>query len=155
MLPVRAESGPPKEDPDPGRIAFLLAEAKTYLGLPYRYGGVTPSKGFDCSGFVRFVFGSFGIDLNRSSGAQAKQGDPIALRDILPGDLLFFNTKGMRKGISHVGIYLGDGRCIHASSWGGPGMRCVRLGELASKYFADRLVSIRRVVTPPEESQTP
>jgi len=155
LLPARAETGLPREDPDPGRIAFLLAEAKTYLGLPYRYGGVSP-KGFDCSGFVRFVFGSFGIDLSRSSGAQAKQGDPIALRDILPGDLLFFSTKGMRKGISHVGIYMGDGRFIHASSWGGPGMHCVRLGELASKYFADRLVSIRRVATPPEaDPKTP
>ena len=155
MLPARAETGVPKEDPDPGRIAFLLAEAKTYLGLPYRYGGVSP-KGFDCSGFVRFVFGSFGIDLSRSSGAQAKQGDPIALRDILPGDLLFFSTRGMRKGISHVGIYLGDGRFIHASSWGGPGMHCVRLGELASSYFAERLVSIRRVVAPPDaEPKTP
>ena len=130
----------------PGTIASLLAKAKTYLGTVYRYGGMSP-KGFDCSGFVSYVFSSVGVDLDRSSGSQARQGEPIDLAHIQPGDLLFFSTRGMRKGISHVGIYLGEGQFIHASSWGGRGKNCVKFGELASKYFAERLVSARRMVT--------
>jgi cell wall-associated NlpC family hydrolase len=146
MLPIHAQTAVPKETPDPGQLSTLLAKAKTYIGVPYRWGGITP-KGFDCSGFVRFVFGSCGIDLDRTSGSQAKQGDPIDLADIQPGDLLFFSTRGMRKGISHVGIYLGEGQFIHASSWRGPRRGCVKLGELASSYFADRLVAARRIVS--------
>ena len=156
MLPLHAlQAETPKEPADQGQIASLLAKAKTFLGRPYRYGGITP-KGFDCSGFVRYVFSSMGVDLDRTSGSQAKQGDPIDLAHIQPGDLLFFSTRGMRKGISHVGIYLGEGQFIHASNWGGPGKRCVKLGELASSYFADRLVAVRRMVTDlAPESKTP
>jgi cell wall-associated NlpC family hydrolase len=147
MLPLHAlQAETSKETADQGQISGLLAKAKTYLGRPYHYGGITP-KGFDCSGFVRYVFGSMGIDLDRTSGSQAKQGDPIDLAHIQPGDLLFFSTRGMRKGISHVGIYLGEGQFIHASNWGGPGKRCVKMGELASSYFAERLVAVRRIVT--------
>ena len=156
MLPLHAlQAETPKETADQGQIASLLAKAKTFLGRPYHYGGITP-KGFDCSGFVRFVFGSCGIDLDRTSGSQANQGVPIDLANIQPGDLLFFSTRGMRKGISHVGIYLGEGQFIHASSWRGPQRGCVKLGQLASSYFADRLVAARRIVsqmTP--ESKTP
>jgi cell wall-associated NlpC family hydrolase len=146
VAPLHAQAETTKESAEPSQISSLLAKAKTYLGLPYRYGGMSP-KGFDCSGFVRYVFGSMGIDLDRTSGSQAKQGDPIDLAHIQPGDLLFFSTRGMRKGISHVGIYLGEGRFIHASNWGGSGRHGVKLSELASNYFSDRLVAIRRVVT--------
>jgi cell wall-associated NlpC family hydrolase len=146
LLPLHGQAEAPKEAADPGLVTGLLAKAKTYLGLPYRRGGVSP-KGFDCSGFVRYVFGSMGIDLDRTSGAQAKQGDPIDLAHIQPGDLLFFSTRGMRKGISHVGIYLGEGRFIHSSTWRGSGTHGVKLADLASNYFSERLVSIRRVVT--------
>lgn len=155
LLPLHAQVEDSRTEAlEPGQLTSLLAKAKTYVGRPYRFGGSTP-KGFDCSGFVRFVFGTVGIDLHRSSGDQAKQGDPIDVSKILPGDLLFFSTRGMRKGISHVAIYLGEGRFIHASNWGGPGKRCVRLGELASSYFSDRLVSVRRVIAPPPETEAP
>ena len=129
----------------PDRIDQLLDTAKTCLGVPYRHGG-TSTKGFDCSGFVRFVFDSVGIELNRSSRTQAKEGTPVALDALLPGDLLFFKTCGQKNAISHVGIYLGQGEFIHAGSWGGPRNRCIRMAQLASKYFADRLVGARRVV---------
>ena len=131
----------------PDRIDQLLDTAKTCLGIPYRHGGTSP-KGFDCSGFVRFVFDSVGIELNRSSRTQAKEGTPVALDALLPGDLLFFKTCGQKHAISHVGIYLGQGEFIHAGSWGGPRNRCIRLAQLASKYFSDRLVGARRVVDP-------
>ena len=155
MLPIQAQAPEAKASPDQGQLASLIEKAKTCLGVPYRWGGIS-RKGFDCSGFVRFVFGSCGIDLDRTSKSQAGQGEPIDLANIEPGDLLFFSTRGMRKGISHVGIYLGEGQFIHASNWGGPGKRCVKLGELASSYFADRLVAVRRMVTDlAPESKTP
>ena len=144
LLPLRAQEA--KKAPE-GPLTTLLDKAEACLGAPYRYGG-SSLRGFDCSGFVRFVFGSVGIDLDRSSAAQAKQGEAVPLNQIQPGDLLFFrNTRGLRKGISHVGIYLGEGQFIHASSWSGPGKHCVKLAELASDYFTNRLVAARRVVT--------
>lgn len=136
------------ESQSPGLAATLLEKAKTYLGTPYHYGGTTP-KGFDCSGFVRFVFGSFGFGLERSSYSQANQGQPVDLKQIQPGDLLFFRTRGNQNRISHVGIYLGQGQFIHAGSWGGPGKRGVKIGELDSSYYVNRLVSARRVLTQP------
>jgi cell wall-associated NlpC family hydrolase len=147
MLPVCGQTAAPAPQPapEPGQLSTLLAKAKACIGVPYRWGGMS-TKGFDCSGFVRFVFGSCGIDLDRTSRSQAEQGDPIDLAKIQPGDLLFFSTQGMRKGISHVGIYLGEGQFIHAASWSGPRRGCVQLGQLASKYFADRLVAARRIV---------
>jgi len=145
-LSLQAQAQEVKKAPE-GPLATLLNKAETCLGAPYRYGGST-LRGFDCSGFVRFVFGSVGIDLDRSSAAQAKQGEAVPLNQIQPGDLLFFrNTRGLRKGISHVGIYLGEGQFIHASSWSGRGTHCVKLAGLASDYFVNRLVAARRVVT--------
>jgi len=131
-----------------GLASSLLAKAKEYLGTPYHYGGTTPS-GFDCSGFVRFVFGAFGFGLEHSSHSQAKQGEAVDLKQIQPGDLLFFKTRGKQDRISHVGIYLGQGRFIHAGSQGGPSKRVVRIGELDQSYYAQRLVSARRVLTQP------
>jgi cell wall-associated NlpC family hydrolase len=144
LLPVWAQDFEPKPE-HPGLVASLLETAKTYLGTPYHYGGTTP-KGFDCSGFVRFVFGTFGFGLDRSSSSQARQGEPVDLKQIQPGDLLFFNTRGARNGVSHVGIYLGGGQFIHAGSWG---KRGVKIGELDSSYYARRLLSARRVLTQP------
>jgi cell wall-associated NlpC family hydrolase len=152
-IPAVAASDPApaavQADGAASQVSSLLERAKALIGRPYRYGGTTP-KGFDCSGFVRFVFGSVGIDLDRSSGSQARQGEPVDLDDILPGDLLFFRTRGVRNGISHVAIYLGQGRFIHASSWRG---RTVKIEQLASDYFAKRLVAVRRIIDPgaPEE----
>jgi cell wall-associated NlpC family hydrolase len=68
---------------------------------------------------------------------------------------LFFATEGVRRGVSHVGIYLGDGQFIHASAWHGPGMHCVELGKLTSKYFANRLVAARRFMTGEKDEPDP
>lgn len=145
MLPVQAQAPGPK-DPEPGQLSLLLDKAKTLVGIPYRFGGTT-TRGFDCSGFVKFVFSSVGIDLDRDSRSQSRQGDKVSLDDLKPGDLLFFATRGVRRGISHVGIYLGDGQFIHASAWHGPAMKGVKMGEITSEYFAKRLVAARRVLT--------
>jgi cell wall-associated NlpC family hydrolase len=148
LLPLQGQTVAAKpEAVEPNQIESLIETAKTCLGVPYRSGG-TSIKGFDCSGFVKFVFDSVGIELNRSSRTQAKEGTPVALDALLPGDLLFFKTMGRRHAISHVGIYLGDGQFIHAGSWGGPRNRCIRLAELTSRYFAERVVAARRVVAP-------
>jgi cell wall-associated NlpC family hydrolase len=149
-LPVHAQTAEVK-DLDSGQLVTLLNKAKTLLGMPYRPGGSTP-RGFDCSGFVKFVFNSVGVNLGRDSRSQAREGDRVALDDLRPGDLLFFATRGVRRGISHVAIYLGDGQFIHANSWTGPGVHCVKVGEITSQYFARRLVAARRILTG-EDSQ--
>ncbi|HWQ08410.1 MAG TPA: C40 family peptidase [Holophaga sp.] len=149
LLLGQSQAPQPQAQPEPqGLVASLLAKAKSLLGTPYHSGGTTP-KGFDCSGFVRFVFGTFGLGLERSSYSQATQGKAVDLKQIQPGDLLFFKTRGKSDRISHVGIYLGQGQFIHAGSRGEPSNRVVRIGKLDESYYAQRLVSARRVLTQP------
>ncbi|MFJ7734119.1 NlpC/P60 family protein [Lysinibacillus sp. NPDC097231] len=87
--------------------------ASKYVGTPYKYGGTTTS-GFDCSGFTSKVFADLGITLNRTSGSQYQQGTAVDKSDLQVGDLLFFNTSG--GGISHVAIYIGDGKMVHSQT---------------------------------------
>ena len=101
--------------PDAELRERLIATAKKYIGTIYRYGGMGV-KGFDCSGYVQFVYREIGISLPRSTPDQFEQGTKIDRADIKPGDLLFYRIYGGR--ISHVGIYLGDSRFIHAPSFG-------------------------------------
>lgn len=122
----------------------LLKTAKRYVGTRYRLGGAKPGA-FDCSGFVRYVFGRQGVALPRTAREQSEIGHPIVVGpdSLRVGDLLFFRTS--RGAASHVAIYVGDGRIIHASS----GSRRVRYDDLASprgKWFIERLTSVRRVL---------
>ncbi len=108
------------------------------VGIDYKYAGTT-TNGFDCSGFTSYVFEQFGIDLPRRSADQASEGVKVAKSDLRPGDLVFFNTDG--KGISHVGIYLGDGKMAHSSS-----SRGVTIGKIDDSYYSKRYVTARRVL---------
>ena len=94
----------------------IVRLAKAQVGRRYRFGGTTPTRGFDCSGFVRYVLGQLHMSLPRLAAQQARVGAPVERADLRPGDLLSFGEKDT---ISHIGIYIGDGRYVHASSVAG------------------------------------
>ena len=116
----------------------IITTAKTYIGVPYVWGGSAPS-GFDCSGFVQYVFKAHGITLPRTSKQQWTVGTLISKSSLQPGDLVFFETGG--SGISHLGIYIGDGQFIHASSSKG-----VMISSLSNSYWAGAYYGARRVL---------
>ena len=117
----------------------IVENAKQLLGTPYVWGGSTP-KGFDCSGFVQYVMNLSGITLPRTTTEQYKVGTYVAKSDLQPGDLVFLQNT-YRDGISHVGIYIGDGKMIHASSSKG-----VVISTLSSSYYTAHYYGARRVV---------
>jgi cell wall-associated NlpC family hydrolase len=125
--------------------ARVLATASRYLGTPYRYGGATPATGFDCSGFVQYVFGRNGVDLPRTSRQQAAAGYALAARvdSLKPGDLMLFSSKGLR--IDHVAVYVGNNRMLHSSAGAGK----VVYDDLTTprgKWYLKRHVASRRVL---------
>jgi cell wall-associated NlpC family hydrolase len=124
--------------------ARVLQTADRYLGVPYVWGGNTPESGFDCSGFTKYVFAKQGISLPRTSREQARVGQGIAIdfAAFLPGDLLLFAEPG--EAISHVAIYVGDGRIIHASSAAGEVIYLDLSGDRAAWYIQN-MVAVRRI----------
>jgi cell wall-associated NlpC family hydrolase len=108
------------------------------LDIGYRFGGKNPEAGLDCSGMVTYVFRqAAGMKLGGSAADIARRGRPINRKDLRPGDLLFFNTRNAP--FSHVGIYIGDGRFIHAPSTNGR----VRIEQMSTRYFAQRFHAAR------------
>jgi cell wall-associated NlpC family hydrolase len=125
----------------------LVLSAMNFLGVRYRRGGETAEQGFDCSGFTRHVFeASVGLVLPRRSNEQAKAPGLLNVNrdELKPGDLVFFNT--VRTAFSHVGIYVGDGKFIHAPRTGGK----VRVEDMRIAYWSKRYDGARRVPQPAE-----
>ncbi len=141
--PTRVEGDPaglpPASSEPEGPAAGVTGLALSYLGVPYRNGGDDPARGFDCSGFVWYVFGQNGIAVPRTVTDQYRTGTEVDTRDVRPGDLVFFNTTGGTP--SHVGIAIGGERFVHAPSTAGD----VRIERLTVSYWARRLVGIRRM----------
>ncbi|VVE89542.1 C40 family peptidase [Pandoraea bronchicola] len=118
----------------------ITLEAMSLVGIPYRYGGNTPDSGFDCSGLVRYVVArAAGVSLPRTTADMSGVGTPLDRDDLASGDLIFFNTTG--RAHSHVGIYVGQGKFVHAPNTGGT----VRLESLYIPYWARRIDGVRRV----------
>ena len=135
----RAESEPVGE-----QRAEALMQALLALGVDYRYGGKTPETGFDCSGLVAHVFReAYGIQLPHNARAQSEYGRRVGLSELRAGDLVFYNTLG--RPFSHVGIYLGDDRFVHASS---SRTGSVMVSNLNDRYWRERFDGARRVVAP-------
>jgi cell wall-associated NlpC family hydrolase len=116
----------------------VVRRALGYLGTRYRY-GASGARGFDCSGFTSYIYRQHGISLPHNSAAQYRVGKPVSRSELRPGDLVFFRTRGSR--ISHVGIYIGNGKFVHASSARGR----VRVDTLTSGYYHQRYVGARRI----------
>lgn len=122
---------------NPKAIA-VIGTAKSLIGVPYLWGGVTPS-GFDCSGFSQYVLAKNGISVPRTAAEQYNSGISVSKSDLRVGDLVFFTT--YKPGPSHLGFYIGDGNFIHASSSKG-----VTISSLSSSYYAGRYIGARRVI---------
>lgn len=125
-------------------LSGVLEKAQTMIGIPYLWGGNTPEERLDCSGFVRYVYEkAAGILLPRLSAQISRKGSAIAQSDLHPGDLVFFNTP--RGEATHVGIYLGEQRFIHAPSRG-RSFVSNRIESMKSAYWTSRYYGARRVV---------
>ena len=135
----------------PGLSDSLLDRGKTLLGTPYQYGGSSRKTGFDCSGFVGFVYKEeLGIKLPRTTGELLKMDAPVIARsDLEPGDLILFNDRG-RGRVTHVGIYMGDDEFIHASSKRSGG---VRVDKLSNRYWNASYLQAKRVLTEDEAKE--
>lgn len=154
-------SSPPQRLPPPGDIATtpptieapvmerqagatastgseLVFRAISLLGAPYRFGGSGPTS-FDCSGLVQFVHHEMGIEVPRTAAEQYRAAEPVRIDDIEPGDLLFFRISGKR--ISHVAIYAGSGRFVHAPQTGRP----IELRTLNDDFYRKRLAGAGRL----------
>jgi len=119
--------------------------AKSFLGTPYVWGATGPNK-FDCSGFTRWVYRDIGIKIPRVSRDQARVGQYVSYSNLQPGDMVFFDTKKHRSGkVTHVGIYLGNGDFIHASS---AGKKVVIYNFNKKEYYKKRFLWGRRLVKP-------
>lgn len=126
----------------------LVMTAVTLIGAHYKYGGNSPETGIDCSGLVRYVFKeAWGATLPRTAQELSKVGEEVSKDELQPGDLVFYNT--MRRSYSHVGIYLGDNKFIHAPSSG----KTVRIDNMELSYWKNRFNGARRIASPAEKRQ--
>ncbi|MDR2199877.1 MAG: C40 family peptidase [Deltaproteobacteria bacterium] len=137
LLSPLAGCGGKRAKPSP-RAAEIITTAHKYIGVPYVYGGRSP-KGFDCSGLVWYVYRQHGVELPDSSRKQAAKGERIDFDEILPGDLIFFQSNGT---VNHVGLYIGGGEMIHAPGRG----KKVRKANISDSYYRKHFALVRRVI---------
>jgi cell wall-associated NlpC family hydrolase len=122
------------------RASELAMRAMGMIGIRYTYGGTAPENGLDCSGLVRYLFKEvWGTSMPRTSEEMSRMGERVDTQNLQPGDLVFYNT--LRRAFSHVGIYLGDNKFIHAPSQGGE----VRIESMDVSYWKHRFNGARRV----------
>lgn len=120
----------------PSKYGGVVGVAMQYLGIPYVWGGASPSSGFDCSGFTMYVYAQFGVSLPHHAASQYQLGVPVAKSDLQPGDLVFFN------GLGHMGMYIGGGQFIHAPHSGD----VVKISSLSDSWYAATWVGARRIL---------
>lgn len=125
--------------PLPARVRELLLNALSQIGVPYQNGGRSPNTGFDCSGLVHYAALAAGLLLPRDAAAMSQVGSEVAMNDLQAGDLVFFNTLG--RPYSHVGIYLGEQRFVHAPTRGG----YVSVVDMRMPYWQQRFDGGRRL----------
>lgn len=138
--PVEFEAAPEETPAELARRQVIEA-ALALLGRPYRLGGRDPRTGIDCSGLVRLAYQPLQLELPYSARTQISVGSSVQLDSIGPGDLLFFRNTN-RRGISHVGLYLGEGRFIHASN----GRRGVTISSIEDPYYRKHFAGARRLL---------
>ncbi len=121
----------------------MLSNAEEFVGVKYRYGGISPKRGFDCSGFVQFVFAKTGIQLPRTAFEMARRGERLEsdIAKLLPGDLLFFAAPGSHRKIDHVAIYAGNNRVIHATKH--RGVKFDSIGGTKGHWLEEHFVGAR------------
>lgn len=135
---IASKAEPPPAKSASGNAAPVVF-ALSLLDRRYQYGGNNPEQGFDCSGFMKYVFKqSAGLDLPRTAAEQAGRGKALTMTDLQPGDAVFFNTLG--RAYSHVGLYLGDGKFIHAPRSGA----AIRVEKINLAYWQTRFEGGRR-----------
>lgn len=128
-------------DRQAGNADELIGSAMGLLGIAYRYGGTSVATGFDCSGFMQHIFRrAMGINLPRTAAEQARMGSPVSRSELQPGDMVFFRTLGGSR-ISHVGLYIGNDRFIHAPRTG----KNIEITSLSHKYWSGKYAFARRV----------
>ncbi|WP_304672288.1 C40 family peptidase [Neisseria bergeri] len=136
-----AQTARTNNDRTSGSADELIGNAMGLLGVAYHYGGTSVSTGFDCSGFMQHIFKrAMGINLPRTSAEQAQMGTPVARSELQPGDMVFFRTLGGSR-ISHVGLYIGNDRFIHAPRTG----KNIEITSLSHKYWSGKYAFARRV----------
>jgi cell wall-associated NlpC family hydrolase len=136
LLLTACAGGPRAREDGPG--ARIVATALAQLGRPYRYGGSTPA-GFDCSGLVQYTHDAAGIRVPRTTDEQHEAARAVKLKQLAPGDLLFFRIDSRK--VSHVAIYAGDGRFVHAPDSG----KVVEMRRLDEPYYRARVVGAGRL----------
>lgn len=147
---AETSEAPQSEKPTDGKMKRVINQALDMIGIDYRYGSEKPETGLDCSGLVKYVFEqSLNLALPHNALAMSKLGDKIGRAELKPGDLVFFNT--LSRSFSHVGIYIGDGKFVHAPRTG----KKVQVVDLGDSYWSKHYEGARRLVTGTSADETP